>query len=112
MFREDAVDKKGTSNSEADQPNTGAAAANKPVFTATPAKAAGMNPPLKRALLTAPTMAPANAMPKAMGRCKSPKGNPFMIEVMKCPNPVTTAPSMTPKYRAAKKPGAESKAIV
>lgn len=112
MFREDAVNKKGISSREAYQPNAGAATANKPVFTATPANVAGINPYLKWTWLTAPTTPPAKAMPKAMGRCKTPKGNPFIIEVIKCPNPVTTAPSTAPKYRAAKNPGAESNAIV
>ena len=39
-----------------------------------------------------------------------PSGNPLKVEVTKCPIPEINAPSRTPKYKAAKNPGVESKA--
>lgn len=39
-----------------------------------------------------------------------PSGNPLKVELTKCPIPEINAPSRTPKYKAAKNPGVESKA--
>lgn len=82
------------------------------MFIATAVMAAGMNPHFLFDLFTNPMAPPAKAIPKAMMKCKDPNGKPFMTEVTMCPSPVIRAPSITPKYNAAKKPGLESKAIV
>jgi len=56
--------------------------------------------------------APTKASPNAIGKWSTLSGKPLITAVAMCPIPVTAAPSIGPKYSAAKKPGAESNATV
>jgi hypothetical protein len=89
------------------KPRTGIANTTNPVLITIPAATAGITFHLR---LMAPTAAPANASPTAIGKCRIPSGKPLTTAVAKCPKPKTQKPSTGPKYNAAKNPGAESKA--
>lgn len=91
-------------------PINGTTTTTEAVFIATPIIIAGINPHFLFSLFISPIAPPAKAILNAMGKWYTPRGNPLMIEVTICPIPLIRAPSQTPKYNAAKKPGLESKA--
>ncbi len=80
------------------------------VFIITPTVRAGRKVHLFFNLLSNAMAKPARVIPRAIGRCRTPKGNPLTAAVARCPNPHTSPPSKGPKKSATKKPGAESKA--
>jgi hypothetical protein len=104
--------RKGTRLRVAVHPNDGTTIVTRPVLIAIPAARAGKKLHGRSSLLINPIVAPATLRPTAIGRWSRPSGKPLSIDVTRCPIPLTNAPSPTPKYKAAKNPGEESKAIV